>query len=272
MEINLKGKVAIVTGAGRGIGRVIAGVLASEGVKVVITDINQDNLNSVAEEFKANGWEGRQYICDVRDSARIEQVVGGTVEEFGHIDILVNNAGVANGGPVETLAEEVWDLNQDINLKGTFLMCKAVIPFMKQQHSGRILNAASFAAIIPSTGSAAYAASKAGVHYLTRVLAGELGPWNVTANCYSPGMIPSGINDFAQSSPERKERLLDTLSLRRWGKETEVANLICFLASDLAGYITGTMIDVSGGKLATQIPRMPYEAAAAAGEYTFESN
>jgi 3-oxoacyl-[acyl-carrier protein] reductase len=166
---------------------------------------------------------------------------------------------------VETLAEEAWDLNLDVNLKGTFLMCQAVVPIMKRQRSGRIINAASFAAILPITGSAAYAASKAGVHYFTRVLAGELGPWNVTVNCYAPGMIPTEINHFLEQPAERQRRLLDTLTLRRWGDARDVANLICFLASDLAGYITGTMVDVSGGKLATQIPRLAWDAAAAEG-------
>jgi 3-oxoacyl-[acyl-carrier protein] reductase len=132
---------------------------------------------------------------------------------------------------------------------------------MKGQKSGRILNAASFAAIVPVIGSAAYAASKAGVHYFTRVLAGELGPWDITVNCYSPGMIPTEINHFTEQPEERQDMLLDTLTLRRWGSAEDVANLICFLASDQAGYITGTMIDCSGGKLATQIPRLAYDRA-----------
>ena len=103
------------------------------------------------------------------------------------------------------------------------------------------------------------------MHYFTRVLAGELGPWNITVNCYAPGMIPTEMNHFAEAPAERQRRLLDTLTIRRWGGAGDVANLVCFLASDLAGYITGTMVDVSGGKLATQIPRLTWEAAAAAG-------
>jgi 3-oxoacyl-[acyl-carrier protein] reductase len=265
MEIVLRGKVAIVTGAGRGIGREIAETLAREGATTVVTDIRQDLLDDVAAEFGRQGWTGRQYICDVRDAARTRAVVDDVARTCGRIDVLVNNAGVAPGGPVETLSEEAWDLNLDVNLKGTFLMCQAVMPVMKRQRSGRIINAASFAAILPITGSAAYAASKAGVHYFTRALAGELGPWNVTVNCYAPGMIPTEINRFRELPPERQRRLLDTLTFRRWGETREVANLICFLASDLAGYITGTMIDVSGGKLATQIPRLAWEAAAAEG-------
>ena len=140
-------------------------------------------------------------------------------------------------------------------------MCRAVIPAMKAQNSGRIINAASFAAIVPSVGSAAYAASKAAVVQFTRTLAGELGPWNITANAYAPGMIPTAMNGFAEMPEAAQERLLDTLSLRRWGDPAEVAELICFLASDAAGYITGTLVDVSGGKLATQVPRKAYEFA-----------
>ena len=265
MEIVLRNKVAIVTGAGRGIGREIAETLAREGAATVVTDVRQDLLDDVAAEFGRQGWAGRQYMCDVRDAARTRAVVDDVARTLGRIDVLVNNAGVAPTGPVETLSEEAWDLNLDVNLKGTFLMCQAVMPVMKRQRSGRIINAASFAAILPITGSAAYAASKAGVHYFTRALAGELGPWNVTVNCYAPGMIPTAINGFTELPPERQRRLLDTLTFRRWGETREVANLICFLASDLAGYITGTLIDVSGGKLATQIPRLAWEAAAAEG-------
>ncbi|MDX1933872.1 MAG: SDR family NAD(P)-dependent oxidoreductase [Capsulimonadales bacterium] len=270
MEIDLRGKVALVTGAGRGIGNEILTTLAREGVKVVATDVRQDLLDALTSEFTAQGWEGLARKVDVRDATAIASLVEEVVSTYGRIDILVNNAGVAVGTYVEELTEEAWDANQDINLKGTFLMCRAVLPTMKQQRSGRILNAASFAAIVPSLGSAAYASSKAGVHYFTRVLAGEVGPWNITVNCYSPGMIPTEMNHFTERAPETQSRLLDTLTLRRWQEAKEVANLICFLSSDLAGYITGTMIDISGGKLATQIPRMAYERAATQGEYEFE--
>ena len=262
MIIDLSGKVAIITGAGRGIGREIALTLAREGVKTALLDVRQELLDEVGGLFAEQGFTNAQYLCDVRDADRVTEVVREVRELFGRIDLLVNNAGVASGGVVESLDEEIWDLNMDINLKGTFLMCKAVAPIMKAQNGGRILNAASFAAIVPSYGSAAYASSKAAVKQFTRVLAGELGPWNVTVNCYAPGMIPTDMNHFADLNEERQNRLLDTLTLRRWGSKEDVANLICFLASDLASYITGTMIDVSGGKLATQIPGMAYEAAA----------
>lgn len=269
MLIDLTGKVAIVTGGGRGIGHEIVTTLAREGVRVVTTDVQQELLDKLTAEFAAKGWEGMTRNVDVRDASAIQALVDEVVRTYGRIDILVNNAGVSRVGPVETMTEESWDLSQDINLKGTFLMCRAVIPTMKQQRSGRILNAASFAAIVPSLGGSAYASSKAGVHYFTRVLAGELGPWDITVNSYAPGMIPTELNHFTERALEEQNRLLDTLSLRRWQDAKEVANLICFLSSDLAGYITATMIDISGGKLATQIPRIAYEDAAEAGEYEF---
>ncbi len=236
----------------------------------VATDILEEGLQDLGGEFARQGWLGETAQCDVRDLPRIQALVARVVAKYGHIDILVNNAGVSAGNTVENMEEAVWDLNQDTNLKGTFLMCKAVTPVMKRQKAGRILNAASFAAIVPSQGSAAYAASKAGVVAFTRVLAGELGPWNITVNCYAPGMIPTDMNHFTELPPERQQRLLDTLTLRHWGEKQDVAYLICFLASDLAGYITGALIDISGGKLATQIPRLAYERAAAEGAYTFE--
>lgn len=261
MLIDLNGKVAVVTGAGRGIGRVIARTLANEGAIVLTNDIDQENLADLDREFGEQGWPGKRYLCDVRQADQVAAMVEQAAAEYGRIDILVNNAGVSKGGPVETLSEEAWDLNLDTNLKGVFLMCKAVVPVMKRQRSGRILNAASFGAIVPIAGSAAYSASKAGVILFTRALAGEVGPWNITANCYSPGMIPTQMNHFAELPSERQNRLLDTLTLRHWGEAKDVAQLICFLSSDLAGYITGALIDISGGKLATQIPALAYERA-----------
>ena len=259
MHIDLSGKVAIVTGGARGIGRGVAVALAREGVRTVVADIGEADLAALAGEFRACGWAGKQLVCDVRDSARIREVVAEVAGAYGRIDILVNNAGVAGGGPVDTLAEDRWNQNVDVNLTGTFRMCKAVIPQMKAQRGGRILNAASFAAVIPGFGGAAYAASKAGVHYFTKVLAGELGPWDITVNCYAPGMIPTDMNHFADLPPEQQETLLDSLSLRRWGREEEIAHLICFLASDQASYITGAMIEISGGKFAIQRPRAAYD-------------
>ena len=265
MTIDLTDKVAVVTGAGRGIGLEIAMTLARERARTVAVDVSEIDLEAFSTQLAAEKLEGRRLVCDVRDATQVQNVVAEAVRTYGRVDILVNNAGVAMQAPVDELSEEVWDRNFDVNLKGTFLMSRAVIPVMKGQKSGRIINAASFAAIVPRCFTAAYAASKAGVVYLTRVLAGELGPWNITVNCYAPGMIPTAMNHFEEQPAETQTRLLDTLTLRRWGAKGDVANLVCFLASDLASYITGTLIDVSGGKLTTQEPRIAYEQAAAQG-------
>ncbi len=255
MTIDLSGKVAIVTGAAAGIGREIIETLAREGARTVAIDVDATSL----ERLDLPAADHLSVACDLRNPDEISGAIASVIERFGRIDILVNNAGVAPGGTVEELPVEVWDANMEINARGTYLMCQAVIPTMKAQKSGRIINAASFAAIVPSLGGSAYAASKAAVHYFTRVLAGELGPYGVTANCYAPGMIPTGINHFADRPDDQKEALLDSLTLRRWGDPKDIAHLVCFLASDLAGYITGTMIDVSGGKLATQRPYQAYK-------------
>lgn len=269
MQIDISGQVAIVTGVGKGIGREIVTTLAKEGVITISFDINQADLDAVNEELTAGGFTGRQYRCDIRDKARVDEIVAEVVAEFGRIDILVNNAGVAGNGLIEGLDEKDWDFCYDVNVKGTFLMCQAVIPTMKAQRRGRIINAASFAAIVPSVGSAAYASAKAAVAHFSRALAGELGPWDITVNAYAPGMIPTTLNHFTELPQNEQDRLLDMLSLRRWGKKSDIAQLICFLASDYAEYITGTLVDISGGKLATQVPRAAYEEASAAGDYTF---
>jgi NAD(P)-dependent dehydrogenase (short-subunit alcohol dehydrogenase family) len=181
--------------------------------------------------------------------------------KFGRIDVLVNNAGINVEGVVETLDPARFRAAFDVNVFGVFLLSQAVIPIMKAAGRGRIINAASFAAIIPSVGAAAYGASKAAVVQFTRVLAGELGPWNITVNAYAPGMIPTAMNGFANMSTPAQDRLLDTLTLRRWETPDDVADLLLFLASERAGYITGTLVDVSGGKFATQIPSRAYEQA-----------
>lgn len=261
MHIDLRGKVALVTGAARGIGYSIATTFAREGMTVIGLDVNAAGLEPLAQEAKAEGWAVETAVCNVRDAGRVQSLVGDIVERCGRLDILVNNAGVSLSGAVETQKSEDWETTLAVNLTGVFLMCQAVVPVMKRQRYGRILNAASFAALIPSVGGAAYAASKAGVVSFSRTLAGELGPWNITVNSYAPGMIPSEMNHFADAAPEQQERLLNTLTLRRWGDPADIAHLLCFLASDYAAYITGTVIDISGGKFATQMPYRAYELA-----------
>ena len=258
MLIDLQDRVVLVTGAGRGIGRTIAETFARDGATVVALDLGTDDVEQLASDLSAEGATVVPAVADVRDATAVQAVVDAAVERFGRLDVLVNNAGINVEGRLEELDAAAWDRCFEVNVRGTFTTCRAVAPIMKRQRSGRILNAASFAAIVPSVGASAYAASKAAVVQFTRTIAGELGPWGITANSYAPGMIPTAMNGFAEMSPAAQAAKLDTLSLRRWGEAQDVANLLCFLASDLAGYITGTLVDVSGGKLATQVPSAAY--------------
>jgi 3-oxoacyl-[acyl-carrier protein] reductase len=256
--IDLQDRVVLVTGAGRGIGRTIAETFARDGAVVVALDLDADDLGRLEDDLAGAGGRVLTAVADVRDADAVQGVVDLAVQRFGRVDVLVNNAGINVEGRLEELDAAAWDRCFEVNVRGTFTTCRAVAPVMKRQRSGRILNAASFAAIVPSIGASAYAASKAAVVQFTRTIAGELGPWGITANSYAPGMIPTAMNGFAELPPEEQAKKLDTLSLRRWGEAQDVANLLCFLASDLASYITGTLVDVSGGKLATQMPAVAY--------------
>jgi NAD(P)-dependent dehydrogenase (short-subunit alcohol dehydrogenase family) len=249
MELDLRDRVVVVTGAARGIGAVIAARFAAEGARVVALDLAFPDAPSPSLDPSLD-----RVTCNVADPASAEAAVAEIVGRHGTIDVLVNNAGINVEGQVADLDWEHWRACFDVNVGGVFLMSREVAEVMKRAGSGRILSAASFAAIIPSVGSAAYAASKAAVVQFTRVLASELGPWDITVNAYAPGMVPTAMNGFAEMPDEAQARLLDTLSLRRWESPDDVADLLIFLASDAASYITGALVDVSGGKLATQIP------------------
>ena len=188
------------------------------------------------------------------DPDQVRQAVAAVDERFGRLDVLINNAGVNAEGPLESFEPALWDQVFAVNVRGVLNTCQAVIPLMKRQRAGRIINAASFAAVIPSVDAAAYGASKAAVVQMTRVLASELGPWGITVNAYAPGMIPTAMNGFAALDEQAASTKLDQLSVRRWGEGEDVANLCLFLAGDLSDYVTGALLDVSGGKFATQDP------------------
>jgi 3-oxoacyl-[acyl-carrier protein] reductase len=254
MELNLDRRVAIVTGASRGIGSVIAAHLEHEGAIVYRLDVAPPATGPAPERFLS---------ADITVPDQVEAATRSVLEREDGIDILVNNAGVNAVGSLDSVDLGVAARCLAVNVTGLLAMCQAVIPAMKRARHGRIINAASFAAIVPAQGNGIYAASKAAVVQLTRVLAGELGPWDITVNAYAPGMIPTAINGFTDLPAAEQDRLLDTLTLRRWGTADEVADLVCFLAGDPASYITGSLIDVSGGKLATQRPALAYESFAA---------
>lgn len=256
MQIDLSGRVVLVTGAARGIGRTIAETFAREGAHVVAMDLDADALAGMEQDSHA----ALALPCDITDPAQVREAVAAIEERFGRLDVLINNAGINAEGPLESFDPELWDRLFAVNVRGVLNTCQAVIPLMKRQRAGRIINAASFAAVIPSVDAAAYGASKAAVVQMTRVLASELGPWGITVNAYAPGMIPTAMNGFAALGEEAAAAKLDQLSVRRWGVPEDVAKLCLFLASDLSDYITGALLDVSGGKFATQDPGAAWRA------------
>lgn len=255
MKIDINDKVAIVTGAANGIGRVIAEQLYNEGVKLSLWDNDAAKLVMVYQELKKSGGKLIYSICDVSKEEDVEAATKDVIQEFGKIDILVANAGVAHFGKVVDMDTSIWDEVFAVNTRGVFICAKVVAKEMIKNNYGRIIMASSFAAIIPSAQSAAYASSKSALVSLTRVLSAELGQFNITVNAYAPGMIPTAMSGVQNLPPERQEELLDTLSIREWGKAEDIASLIVFLASDQARYITGAHIDTSGGKFAVQFAK-----------------
>lgn len=251
MLLDLTHRRVIVTGGARGIGLALVEAFLAEGAAVAVLDLD---VSSMGELRSAHEKTLFPIVCNVRSEESVMAAVTTATESMGGVDVLVNNAGINVVGRLEDLEDDAWTACFDVNVGGVYRMTKAVIPYLKEQGFGRIINAASFAAIIPSVGSAAYAASKSAVVQLTKVLASELGPWNITVNAYAPGMVPTAMNGFAELPTARQDELLDTLSIRRWEEPDDVANVVRFLASDEAGYVTGALIDVSGGKFATQFP------------------
>lgn len=244
----LEGKVAIVTAsAGAGIGQATVRRLAQEGAKVVVSDIHERRTAEVAEDLKAKGFEAIGVPCNVTDKEQVEALVKQTLEAFGRIDTLVNNAARNIVKPVVELDDESWDTVVNVNLKGTFYCSRAVLPTMIKQRGGNIVNISSIAAWIGSKeDGAAYCAAKAGIMAFTKVLAREAAPYNIRVNCIAPGFIPNPF--LRRIYPEEVLRRYEELSpMGRGGKPEEVANVIAFLVSDEASYITGETVCVSGG-------------------------
>jgi NAD(P)-dependent dehydrogenase (short-subunit alcohol dehydrogenase family) len=245
--IQLKSRVAIVTGAGRGIGRAIGLGLARAGANVVVSDINLGIAESVAAEIKAAGGKSFAVETDVSNEAQAQQLVKATLEGFAKIDILVNNAGILATGPLLETSVEVWERTHAVNLKGVFLCTKAVLPAMMAQRSGRIINIASVAGKRGGGffGNTCYASSKGGVIAFTKGAAREAGPYNITVNAVAPAMIETEM--IAGMPADRRESLLRSIPLGRTGSVEDVAAAVCFLASDGAGFMTGEIMDVDGG-------------------------
>lgn len=240
------GKVAIVTGSARGIGRAIAETLARRGADVVIADRLVETAATTANEIAAAF--GRKAIAigvDVSDFASTKAMVESAVSEFGHVDILVNNAGITRDNLIMRMEDADWDLVIDINLKGAFNCSKAVIRTMMKQRYGRIVNISSVSGLAGQAGQANYSSSKAGLVGLTKALAREVASRQITVNAVAPGFIPTTLTQDLPA--ELKEASLKAIPLGRWGAPEEIAYAVAFLASDDAAYITGHVLSVDGG-------------------------
>ncbi len=242
----LKGKVAIVTGAARGIGRMIALKFAEEGADVAFTDLSKDeNMESLEKELAALGVKGKGYVSDASNYEQAHQVADRVAEDFGKIDILVNNAGITRDTLLMRMDEEMWDLLIKVNLKAVFNFTKAVQKYMLKARTGSIINMSSVVGVNGNAGQSNYSASKAGILGFTKSIAKELGARNVRCNAIAPGFI---ITDMTGKLPENvKDEWIKTIPLKRGGLPEDVANVSIFLASDLSSYMTGQTLQVCGG-------------------------
>lgn len=241
----LDGKVALITGAAKGIGKAIALKFASEGADVAFTDLV---INEAAEEtikeLEAFGHKVKGYASNAADFAQTQEVVDQIMAEFGHIDILVNNAGITKDGLMLRMSEAQWDAVINVNLKSAFNFIHALTPIMVRQRGGSIINMSSVVGVSGNAGQCNYSASKAGLIGLAKSIAKEMGPRGIRANCIAPGFI---ISDMTSAlSEEVREQWVKTIPLRRGGTPEDVAKVALFLASDLSSYVSGQVIHVCG--------------------------
>ncbi len=242
----LKGKVTLVTGAARGIGRMIALRFAEEGADVAFTDLSRDeNMETLEKELEALGVKGKGYVSDASDYKQTHEVVDQVVADFEKVDVLVNNAGITRDTLLMRMEEDMWDLVIKVNLKSVFNFTKAVQKYMLKARSGSIINMSSVVGVNGNAGQSNYSASKAGILGFTKSIAKELGSRSVRCNAIAPGFI---ITDMTGKLPENvKEEWIKTIPLKRGGLPEDVANVSLFLASDLSSYMTGQILQVCGG-------------------------
>lgn len=242
----LKGKTAVITGSGRGIGKAIALKLAGHGANIVINDIPSSTYaDETAEEVKALGVDAIVVKGDVRNFEDVENLVKTALEKFGTVDIFVNNAGITRDGLILRMTEEDWDMVMDINLKGAFNCIKAVSRPMMKQKGGSIINMASVVGVMGNAGQANYVASKAGLIGLTKTTAKEFAKKGIRCNAVAPGFIQSDMTD--KLSDDIKKTYLTGIPLNKFGTTEDIADTVAFLASDMSKYITGQVINVDGG-------------------------
>ncbi|MCB2307867.1 3-oxoacyl-[acyl-carrier-protein] reductase [Clostridium estertheticum] len=245
-ELMLKGKTAVVTGASRGIGRAIALKLAKDGANVVVNYRNSvDAVQEVVKEIEALGVKVLAIQADISSYADVENMIKKSVEEFGSIDILVNNAGITKDGLLMRMKEADFDSVIDINLKGAFNCTRHVAAIMLKQRSGRIINISSVSGLTGNAGQVNYSAAKAGIIGMTKSVAREFGSRGITCNAVAPGYIQTDMTE--DLSAKVKDTIMGNIPLKRLGRPEDVANVVAFLATDEAAYITGQVINVDGG-------------------------
>lgn len=243
----LDGKVAVITGSARGIGKAIAQLLAQEGARLVISDINAELAEATAKEFNDAGFEAISIPANVTEMKDAEQLVSKTVEAFQRVDIWVNNAGITRDTLLIRMSESDWDAVIQVNLKGSFNCLKTAAKLMMKQRAGKIINISSVVGLMGNVGQTNYSASKAGLIGLTKSAAKELAPRGITVNAVAPGYIETEMTK--NLNEQVKENFLAGIPLKRAGSALDVAKAVCFLASEDADYITGQVIQVDGGLL-----------------------
>ncbi len=243
--MRLTNRVAIITGAGQGIGRAAALIFAQEGARVAVVDVNAETAQAVVEEIQASGGQALVATANVADRASVDAMVKQVLAEWGRIDILVNNAGILRDAQLIKMAEDSFDAVIGINLKGVFNCTQAIAPHLIERGYGRIVNTASVVALYGNFGQTNYVAAKAGVIGMTRVWARELGRKGITVNAVAPGFIAT---DMTKGMPENViQMMVEKIPLRRMGQPEEVANAYLWLASEEASYVNGAVISVDGG-------------------------
>ena len=247
MKFNLNNKIAIVTGASQGIGKIIAFELAKSGAHVACISRNKKAIESIVDEITINGGQASSFPCDISDSDTLSEIITEIIKENSRIDILVNNAGITKDSLLIRMSIEQWDDVINTNLKGAFHCTKAVMRYMMKNKFGRIINITSIVGLTGNAGQANYAASKAGLIGMTKSIAKEVASRGITANCIAPGWIETSMTD--KLSGEVKNEFLSHIPVGRIGSPDDIANAVIFLASDEAGYITGQTITVDGGRI-----------------------
>ena len=240
-----KDRVAVVTGASRGIGRSIALALAAKGAIIVAVDMDQAATDAVVAELQAAGTKALAVVGNVTAPADVERMIDAAVEAFGRVDILVNNAGITRDGLLMRMKDEDWDAVLNVNLKGAFLCTRAAFKVMSKQRYGRIINIASVVGQMGNAGQANYCASKAGLIGLTKSNARELAKRSITVNAVAPGFIATAMTDAL--SEKVRDELTAQIPLERLGSADDIANAVVFLAAEQSGYITGHVLSVNGG-------------------------